>query len=203
MHSFRFKQALVMMFVLGGLSQPVIGKDATTRDSEPKSIVRLEKADNPRTVQVVYQSTTVQPVTIRVVDAQGYSLYSVKLKDEVNFRKAISFSEVPDGTYFIEVSGEGVNFRQPVTIDAPEASSLEAVIYPYPVVGRWILVVPGEEEVNVEITNQKAEVIFSELVKLDQESHGRVLDLRQVNDNNLTVRVSNGSSVVMKTIALK
>ncbi len=203
MHSFRFKQVLAGLFIMGGLSLPAMGKGATTTDSEPQ--VRVEHTANSRTVHLVYQSTTLQPVIIRVVDKDGHSLYQTKLTKEVNFKKAISFSNVPDGPYYIEVTGEGVNFREMVNVttvtDASE--SLVATVYPYAQEGKWMLSVPNAERVSVEILNQNGEEIYYGDVTLEGDSHSKVFDLSRLRDSQVSFRITDGALTSLQTVNLR
>ena len=199
MHSFPIKSVMTLLFLIGGWSLSVSGKDATTTDPAPR--IRIEKTEDSRKIQLVYQSATVQPVSIRVVDADGTTLYQARMRDEVNFRKTISFEAVPQGTYFVEVFTDDVEFRESVQI-AAETATLEAKLFPYAEEGKWILSAPGESNVWVEVYDQSNDVLFSGNVNLE-DAGSRVFDLSQVWGNTVSFRIANGETSTLQTVALK
>lgn len=178
----------------------VAGESATTTDADLR--IRIEKTDDSRKIQLVYQATNLQPVNIRVVDADGFTLYQTRMRDEVNFLKTISFENVPSGTYFIEVNTTEGNFREPVVIQEKQ-ENLSFSVNEYKEPGKYVLTVADQEEVEVEIYDQDSQLLFSGAVALSPESGGKLFDLSQVWGNSATFKISTDKNTVYQTVALK
>lgn len=200
MHSFRNSIILTLMLTLGSLTMGVAGEDATTTGNDLR--IRIQKTEDSRKIQLVYQATNLQPVNIRVVDAEGFTLYQTRMRDEVNFLKTISFEEVPSGTYFIEVDTDGETFREAIEI-AEEKEELAFSLNPYQESEKFILSVANEEEVKVEIYDQHSELIFSDLVSLSEESNAKLFDLSNVWGSSATFKISTETASAYHTVALK
>lgn len=200
MHSFRNSIVLTLLLTLGSWTMAVAGESATTTDADLR--IRIEKTDDSRKIQLVYQATNLQPVNIRVVDADGFTLYQTRMRDEVNFLKTISFENVPSGTYFIEVNTTEGNFREPVVIQEKQ-ENLSFSVNEYKEPGKYVLTVADQEEVEVEIYDQDSQLLFSGAVALSPESGGKLFDLSQVWGNSATFKISTDKNTVYQTVALK
>lgn len=200
MHSFRNSIVLTLLLTLGSWTMAVAGESATTNDADLR--IRIEKTDDSRKIQLVYQSSNLQPVNIRVVDADGFTLYQTRMRDKVNFLKTISFENVPTGTYFIEVNTTDRKFREPVVIQEQQ-EDLSFSVNEYKEPGKYVLTVADQEEVEVEIYDQDSELLFSGVVALSPESGGKLFDLSQVWGNSATFKISTDNSSVYHTVALK
>ncbi len=200
MHSFPMKSVMSLLFLVGSLGVTLAGKDATTTDPTPR--IKLIQTDDSRKINLVYQSATVQPVSIRVVDAEGNTLYKTRMVNEVNFMQTLSFEEVPMGTYYVEVRTEEVSFREAVRIDGSPVA-LQAHVSPYAERGKFLLSVPGETSVNVEIFDYSENLLFSGEVNLEETSGSKLFDLSQVWGNTALFVVSNEVGVVYQSISLR
>lgn len=199
MHSFRNSIVLTLLLTLGSWTMAVAGEDATTTDAGLR--IRIEKTDDSRKIQLVYQATHLQPVNIRVVDEAGFTLYQTRMRDEVNFLKTISFEKVPTGTYFIEVNTADGNFRESVLIQ-DEQEALAFTVSPYRDSGKFVLSVADQKEVNVEVYDQNSQILFSGLVALSPESGGKLFDLSQVWGDSATFKISTDTTTAYHTVEL-
>lgn len=200
MHSFRNSIVLTLLLTLGSLTFAVAGEDATTTNADLR--IRIEKTDDSRKIQLVYQATNLQSVNIRVVDAEGFTLYQTRMRDEVNFLKTISFEKVPAGTYFIEVNTADASFRESVEI-LDEEESLTFSVSPYNEAGKYVLSVADQEEVEVEIYDQNSQLLFTGMVSLSPESGSKLFDLSQVWGNSATFKISTATTSVFHTVVLE
>lgn len=199
MHSFRNSIVLTLLLTLGSWTMAVAGESATTTNTDLR--IRIEKTDDSRKIQLVYQATNLQSVNIRVVDSEGFTLYQTRMRDEVNFLKTISFEKVPTGTYFIEVNTVDANFRESVVIQ-DEQEKLSFTVNPYREAGKYVLSVAGQKEVNVEVYDQNSQILFSGLVTLSPESGGKLFDLSQVWGGSATFKISTGTTTAYHTVEL-
>ncbi len=199
MHSFRNSIVLTLLLTLGSWTMAVAGESATTTNTDLR--IRIEKTDDSRKIQLVYQATNLQSVNIRVVDSEGFTLYQTRMRDEVNFLKTISFEKVPTGTYFIEVNTADGNFREPVVIQ-DELEALSFTVNPYREAGKYVLSVAGQKEVNVEVYDQNSQILFSGLVTLSPESGGKLFDLSQVWGDSATFKISTETTTAYHTVEL-
>lgn len=199
MHSFRNSIVLTLLLTLGSWTMAVAGEDATTTDTDLR--IRIEKTDDSRKIQLVYQSANLQSVNIRVVDAEGFTLYQTRMRDEVNFLKTISFEEVPTGTYFIEVSTAAGNFRESVEIQ-DENELLSFSLTPYTETGKYVLSVANQKEVDVEIYDQNSLLIYDGMVDLSSDSGAKLFDLSQVWGNTATFKITTDTTTAYHTVEL-
>lgn len=199
MHSFRNSIVLTLLLTLGSWTMAVAGESATTTDTDLR--IRIEKTDDSRKIQLVYQSANLQPVNIRVVDADGFTLYQTRMRDKVNFLKTISFEQVPTGTYFIEVSTAEGNFRETVEIK-DEQEPLSFSLNPYKDTGKYVLSVADQKAVDVEIYDQDSQLIFSGMVDLASDSGAKLFDLSQVWGNTATFKITTDTASAYRTVDL-
>lgn len=199
MHSFRNSIVLTLLLTLGSWTMAVAGEDATTTDTDLR--IRIEKTDDSRKIQLVYQSANLQSVNIRVVDAVGVTLYQTRMRDEVNFLKTISFEQVPTGTYFIEVNTAEGNFRESVEIQ-DENELLSFSLTPYKESGKYVLTVPDQKEVDVEIYDQNSQLLYTGLVDLSSDSGTKLFDLSHVWGHSATFKITTDTATAYQTVEL-
>lgn len=155
---------------------------------------------------LVYNSPTQQSLNIRVVDGENHELYREKIKETSGFIKPLNFSLAPKGDYVVIVSGEDGDFRQELalTVEAKPAPVFKADVQTFADSRKVRLNVSGEEDgsVFVEVLDSRRKTIFSDVVKLDENS-GRTFNLERALTDQVIFRVYGESETIEALVALK
>ncbi|MDX2250214.1 MAG: hypothetical protein SF052_25755 [Bacteroidia bacterium] len=155
---------------------------------------------------LVYNSPIEQTVLVSVVDAENHELYREKIKTTSGFIKPINFSQAPHGDYTVIVTGDVNEFKQELALSVADKPTpvFEADFETLADSRKVRLNVSGEKDgsVFVEVLDSRRKTIFSDVVKLDENS-GRIFNLEKALTDEVIFRVYSESNVIEKLVALK
>ncbi|MEZ4827644.1 MAG: hypothetical protein R3C61_15380 [Bacteroidia bacterium] len=177
-------------------------------DNHAKSLneAQISIVSNPvgNLFHLVYNSPTPQTLNIRVVDEEKNELYRERIKETSGFVKPLNFNQAPHGNYTVIVAGDYGIEELALTVAEKPAPVFAADVQTFANSKRVRLNVSGEEDgsVFVEVLNSRRQTIFSDVVKLDENS-GRIFNLEKASTDQVIFRVHGENDTIEKLVALK
>lgn len=104
------KYFMVLKSETGEIRKPfIVGMNGSVREDKSEAIkkfkpVIIEKKDIEQ-VQVMFNNSTGAPLTVKLVDKKGNTLYKEEVQEEQNYLRALNLKDIPSGQYALVING--------------------------------------------------------------------------------------------------
>lgn len=198
-----FKIVMVAVFMLGIAT--ATANDFTTRvyeeANEPQIKVQSVEANRFR---IFYQGTLKENVRLSIYDTNRERVYSEDFRGATAFAKLYDFNSLPQGTYYIEVSGKGWRKKEKVERSKLALDKGFEVNLTQMEGGSKVLLEiddPEIKEVALMIEDRRGEILFNDKVELTQEGK-RVIRFEGYVNGAYTFRVFSGTQAQTEVLSL-
>ncbi|GAB4420359.1 MAG: hypothetical protein OHK0039_33860 [Bacteroidia bacterium] len=161
-------------------------------------------AESQQRYRLTYKAPQATDVRIQVRDSRNATLHTEVVRDREGFNQVFDFRNLPAGAYQLIVSARDLAYTEALSVVIEEAPQLELSLSQTTAgSNKYLLRVANaqDEQVLVRVLDQYSQVLFEE--KLDIDANGKVFDLMQVPDREVTFLVLDGIAVAEARVRLK
>ena len=187
------KKPIIMAVLLTVISTVSFAFTGTTELSNSSKFQVVKNTDSR--FDLYYVSENIDNVVVRILNEKGKLINTDKIKGVKAFKRTYYLKGLPAGNYRIEVKDGQGKGSQTIFHNPSIKTNLHTIVGQLPNENKFkIYVAPNDQNKNVQvqILNDKSELILNETINNAQKGFFKVYDLSEVNSRYVTFKISNG-----------